>query len=193
MFEPGGVALDVAAYQADMYADAVREVPRLPGETDHERCMRAQIYLHLTRFLPTPLERKDRMSMAVGLEVRVPYVDHRLVEYVFNVPWSMKTFDGREKSLLRAAARGLLPDAVTNREKSPFPATQDPAYHAKLSTDVLQLLAANTSAVLQLFPRATLRALASVPARGAPVVRMGLERALAVHDWLTEYNVSLRL
>ncbi|MFP3831158.1 asparagine synthase-related protein, partial [Pseudomonas sp. SIMBA_021] len=72
-------------------------------------------YLALTRFLQTLLDRNDRMSMAVGLEVRVPFCDHRLVEYVFNVPWQMKTFDGREKSLLREAVRPLLPESVLNR------------------------------------------------------------------------------
>ena len=65
--------------------------------------MREISYLHLTRFVQILLDRKDRMSMAVGLEVRVPFCDHRLVEYVFNTPWAMKTFDGREKSLLRGA------------------------------------------------------------------------------------------
>lgn len=68
--------------------------------------MRRVCHLFLTHFLPMLLDRTDRMSMAVGLEVRVPYCDHHLVEYVFNVPWSMKGFDGREKSLLRAAAAG---------------------------------------------------------------------------------------
>ncbi len=67
------------------------------------------------------------MSMAVGLEVRVPFCDHELVQYVFNTPWSMKTFDGREKSLLRAAAKVSWPDAILQRVKSPYPATQDPA------------------------------------------------------------------
>ncbi|MFP3373673.1 asparagine synthase-related protein, partial [Pseudomonas sp. SIMBA_068] len=85
-------------------------------------------YLALTRFLQTLLDRNDRMSMAVGLEVRVPFCDHRLVEYVFNVPWQMKTFDGREKSLLREAVRPLLPESVLNRVKTPYPATQDGAY-----------------------------------------------------------------
>ena len=97
--------LDLAGYQAPGYREALAEVPRLAGETGHERRMREICYLHLTRFVQILLDRKDRMSMAVGLEVRVPFCDHRLVEYVFNTPWAMKTFDGREKSLLRAATR----------------------------------------------------------------------------------------
>ncbi|MCC5697555.1 asparagine synthase C-terminal domain-containing protein, partial [Klebsiella pneumoniae] len=95
--------LDLASYVADNYRSALDEVARLDGESDHERRMREISYLHLTRFVRFLLDRKDRMSMAVGLEVRVPFCDHRLVEYVFNAPWALKTFDGREKSLLRHA------------------------------------------------------------------------------------------
>jgi asparagine synthase (glutamine-hydrolysing) len=66
------------------------------------------------------LDRKDRLSMAVGLEVRVPFCDHRLVEYVYNTPWSLKTYDGREKSLLRGATQDVLPESVVWRVKSPY-------------------------------------------------------------------------
>ena len=87
----------------DRYADAVAEV----GAARRRGRLRPPdagiSYLHLTRFVRILLDRKDRMSMAVGLEVRVPFCDHRLVEYVYNTPWSLKTFDGREKSLLRGA------------------------------------------------------------------------------------------
>ena len=97
--------MDLAGYIADSYATAVAEVDPLAGEAEHELRMRVICYLHLTRFVRILLDRKDRMSMAVGLEVRVPFCDHRLVEYVYNTPWSLKTYDGREKSLLRGATR----------------------------------------------------------------------------------------
>ncbi|MFP3559851.1 asparagine synthase C-terminal domain-containing protein, partial [Paraburkholderia sp. SIMBA_049] len=84
-------SLDRDTYRADRYRDALREVPVLDGESEQDRRMREVAYLALTRFLQTLLDRNDRMSMAVGLEVRVPFCDHRLVEYVFNVPWQMKT------------------------------------------------------------------------------------------------------
>jgi asparagine synthase (glutamine-hydrolysing) len=87
----------------DRYTEAVGEVTRLDNEDDFTHRMRVMSYLHLTRFVRILLDRKDRMSMAVGLEVRVPFCDHRLVDYVYNTPWSLKTFDGREKSLLRGA------------------------------------------------------------------------------------------
>ena len=102
--------------------------------------MRKICYLHLTHFVRILLDRKDRMSMALGLEVRVPFCDHRLVEYVYNAPWSFKAFDGREKSLLRAATRDLLPQSVVDRVKSPYPSTQDPRYVANLQHNAREYL-----------------------------------------------------
>ena len=78
--------------------------------------------------------------MAAGLEVRVPFCDHRLVEYVFNTPWYMKTFDGREKSLLRAAVSDLLPKSILERLKAPYPSTQNPRYSAELQRQAAQLV-----------------------------------------------------
>lgn len=193
MFEPGGIELNVIEHQADMYSAAMSRVPRLAGEAPDEQRMRELTHLHLTHFLPTPLERKDRMSMSVALEIRVPYTDHRLVEYVFNVPWRLKQLHGQEKGLLRAAARQLLPATIVDRPKTPFPGIQDPAYHACISTEVKQMLAENSSPVLELIRRSTIRTLASAPANGAPVIRMGLERILSMHEWLTTYQVALRV
>ena len=113
--------LDLGTYMQDRYADAVAEVARVEGEDDFTHRMRVMGYLHLTRFVRILLDRKDPLSMAVGLEVRVPFCDHRLVEYVYNTPWSMKTYDGREKSLLRGAVRDVLPESVVRRVKSPYP------------------------------------------------------------------------
>ena len=108
LLEPGlRRALDLQEFRRASFRDALAEVPHLPdgpGAEGQERRMRELCYVHLTRFVCWLLDRKDRTSMATGLEVRVPFCDHRLVQYVFNTPWAMKTFDGREKSLLRAAA-----------------------------------------------------------------------------------------
>jgi asparagine synthase (glutamine-hydrolysing) len=166
-------------------------VPRLPGETGLERRMREICYLHLTRFVQILLDRKDRMSMAVGLEVRVPFCDHRLVQYVFNSPWSMKTFDGREKSLLRAATRDVLPESIVQRVKSPYPSTQDPTYHAALREAVTKMLVDPTAPALQLFNAEAVRGLAAMPPGTAQFARMGLELVLNVNAWLERYQVRV--
>jgi asparagine synthase (glutamine-hydrolysing) len=186
-------ALDLPSYLRDRYADAVAEVEPADGETEHERRMRVICYLHLTRFLRLLLDRKDRMSMAVGLEVRVPFCDHRLVEYVYNTPWSLKTFDGREKSLLRAAAADLLPQSVLQRVKSPYPSTQDPHYANALQQQAKELLATGDP-VFGLVNRRWLEAAAQRdPATMPPDVRNGIERTLDLSTWLDIYRPQLRL
>lgn len=99
LFDPGLLTqLDMHSFLRDSYTQAIAEAPVLPGEGAVDQRMRQMSYVNLTRFVQTLLDRKDRMSMAVGLEVRVPFCDHRLVDYAFNIPWAMKAFDGREKA-----------------------------------------------------------------------------------------------
>jgi asparagine synthase (glutamine-hydrolysing) len=184
--------LDLDGYVERRYREAIAEVPRLDGEIGHERRMREICYQHLTRFLPVLLDRKDRMSMASGLEVRVPFCDHRLVQYVFNTPWSMKTFDGYEKSLLRAATADLLPRSVVERRKSPYPSTQDPAYEQALRRQLARLLARGDAPVLPLLDRDRARALANGEVAGRDeYARAPLEQALLLDAWLERYQVRL--
>jgi len=155
--------LKLPEFEADSYAQAIAETPLHDGEDAVERRMREISYLHLTRFVQFLLDRKDRMSMAVGLEVRVPFCDHRLVEYVFNIPWQLKTFDGREKSILRAATRELLPDSIVEREKNPYPSTQDPAYEKAVRADVAEILADRSHPAAPLLNRKVLEDMLARP------------------------------
>jgi asparagine synthase (glutamine-hydrolysing) len=143
----------------DRYATLLARVPRFDGETGLEARMREVLYLSLQGPLTYLLDRKDRMSMAVGLEVRVPFCDHRLLEYVWNVPWKMKTADGREKSLLRSAVADLLPAEVLQRRKSAYPATFAPAYGEQVLTELDSLLSSPDSALAGLLDVAAVRRL----------------------------------
>lgn len=102
-------------------------------------------HLHLKRWPPALLDRKDRLSMAAGLEVRVPFCDHRLVEYVHNTPWDLKTPDGYPKGLLKRATRDIVPRSVLERRKSPYPTTADQLYEKDLRARTQALLAARSS------------------------------------------------
>ncbi|MCM2389873.1 asparagine synthase (glutamine-hydrolyzing) [Streptomyces albipurpureus] len=192
--------LDLEEYRREGYESALREVERLESgdefdsEDDFEYRMRIMIYLHLTRFMRFLLDRKDRLSMAVGLEVRVPFCDHRLVEYVYNTPWSLKTYDGREKSLLRGAIKDMLPSSVAWRPKSAYPSTQDPYYTRELQQQAKDLLTRRNHGVFELLDRewledATRRESASMDR----LTRLGLERTLDFAMWLDVYNPTLRL
>ncbi|KAF9899580.1 hypothetical protein EC991_008606 [Linnemannia zychae] len=187
--------LDLKNYIRDSYTKALAEVPVLPGESPENRHMRQMSYLNMTRFMHVLLDRMDRISMAVGLEVRVPFCDHRLVEYVYNIPWDMKNFDGREKSILRAAAHDLLPDSILERVKSPYPSTQDPAYEQELRTAMAKLMSDDNAPVKPLLDSNRVMAALSkeISTVSQPHDRMGMELAIGLNTWLTEFNVTLDL
>ncbi|MFI5528736.1 asparagine synthase (glutamine-hydrolyzing) [Kitasatospora sp. NPDC051853] len=189
--------LGLTDYVKQRYQDALDEVPRLPGETGLEARMRELTYLNLTRWENFLLDRKDRMSMAVSLEVRVPFTDHRLVEYVYNTPWAFKSFDGREKSLLRAAMRGLLPDEVLDRKKNPYPSTQDQGYELALRARVSEILVPGAP-VFRIVDEQDVRKLLDRPvgsyAMGGPwSARAVLERLIEFNTWVTDYGVTVEL
>ncbi|MFJ1574759.1 asparagine synthase (glutamine-hydrolyzing) [Streptomyces sp. NPDC088182] len=187
-------AVNLPDFLRDSYATAVADIERLGGESDFEYRMRKICYLHLTRFVRILLDRKDRASMAVGLEVRVPFCDHRLVEYVYNAPWSLKSFDGREKSLLREATADLLPKSVYDRVKSPYPSTQDPKYAVALQEYAKDLLSQPSHRVFDLVDADRIR---RVTERDTPQItqasRRGLERTLDLAIWLDLYNPEITL
>ncbi|MCL6600599.1 MAG: asparagine synthase (glutamine-hydrolyzing) [Alicyclobacillus macrosporangiidus] len=187
-------------YVADRYREALAEVPVLPGEDPHEARVREIGYLSITRFLPTLLDRKDRMSMGASLEARVPFCDHRLVEYVFNVPWAMKACDGEIKGLLRRAARGMLPEDVLYRKKSPYPGTPNPEYLEATRTRALQILDDPASPLRPLVDVAAIRGLAEAsrqPGEHRPWFGQILGTAqlfhylLEIDEWMRRYHVRL--
>ncbi|WLQ44576.1 asparagine synthase (glutamine-hydrolyzing) [Streptomyces laculatispora] len=187
-------ALDLPSYIQDSYDTAVAGIQRLDGESDFEFRMRKICHLHLTRFVRVLLDRKDRASMAVGLEVRVPFCDHRLVEYVYNTPWSLKSFDGREKSLLREATADVLPKSVYDRVKSPYPSTQDPKYALALQGHAKDLLARPSHPVFDLVDRDRVTRAAQHDApQITQVSRRGLERTLDLALWLDLYKPDITL
>lgn len=140
-------------YVAQRFAEAKAEVPQLAGENEQLRAVRQMSYLNITRFMPTLLDRKDRMSMAAGLEVRVPFCDHRLVDYVFNIPWEFKTSGDREKGILRKALKGVLPDEIITRKKSPYPKTHNPAYLTAVTKLIKDVLSDESAPLFQLIKR----------------------------------------
>ncbi|MFC4306113.1 asparagine synthase (glutamine-hydrolyzing) [Cohnella boryungensis] len=188
-------------YLADRYAEAVAEVPYLPGEDETRRRMRRMSYLNITRFMPTLLDRKDRMSMAVGLEVRVPFCDHRLVDYVFNIPWEIKTAGMREKGILRKALEGLLPDDVLYRKKSPYPKTHNPNYLSAVRGLLLDRLDDPACPLHPLVDAARIRELAAAGDASSHLPWFGqlmsgpqlFAYLLQMDFWLSRYKVNLLL
>lgn len=186
--------LHVSEYIADQYSTAIMAVEHLAGTDQAERKMRTNRYLNLVRLGQAMLDRKDRLSMAVGLEVRVPFADHRLVSYVYNVPWSMLSAGGRVKELLRRAVEPLLPRSILERQKSAYPSTGAHEYTMTLREQAQRLLDEPTSPVFDVFDRNWLRSTLEGPpetTRGS--ARTGIERILDFRFWLDLYKPILVL
>lgn len=137
-------------YVADRLSDALVEVPRLASDTPQEARIREIAYLSITRFMPVLLNRKDRMSMAWGLEIRVPFSDHRLIEYVWNIPWDIKNWDERPKGVLRQALQGVLPKEFLARRKNPYPKTHHPKYLDTVRKAFLEVVEEGNSPLVDL-------------------------------------------
>lgn len=117
---------DPEEFVMEQYRKTCTESDILPDNSPLERRMKEMVNLNFRWFMQTLLDRKDRMSMYSGLEVRVPFCDYRIAEYLYTVPWAMKDDQGREKGLLRLQVQGLLPAEIITRKKSPYPKTFDP-------------------------------------------------------------------
>lgn len=140
--------LDLDNYVYDTYKTSVSQTPLLPGEDASKIKQRQISYLNIKWFMQTLLDRMDRTSMHYGLEARVPFADRRIMDYLYNVPWEMKYQNGVEKSLLREAFRGKLPDEVLFRKKSPYPKTYNPKYETMLG-DKLRIILSDSNSPLR--------------------------------------------
>ena len=138
LFEPDAIGAEEGkGFIHDTFARSLAECPHLPEERGRELALRQTSYLSMWYFMHNLLERKDRMSMASALEVRVPFADHRIAEYVYNIPWSIKRRADVEKAVLRDALEGILPDSIRLRKKSPYPKTHNPEYE-RIVTNLLE-------------------------------------------------------
>ncbi len=140
-----GLLPNGAEYAHQRYLETVAKTSYLDTDNKTERRMREMFRLNLDWFMQTLLVRKDVMSMESSLEVRVPFCDYRIVEYAYNMPWSIKSLDGREKGVLRKAFENELPYEITWRKKSPYPKTHNPIYFKEVCKMTRQVLADKTS------------------------------------------------
>ena len=188
--------LDSESFVMDACRTTCRESDILPGTPPEEVRLKEMVNLNFRWFMQTLLDRKDRMSMYHSLEVRVPFCDHRIAEYLYGVPWKYKDWQGREKGLLRHAARGLLPEEVLFRKKSPYPKTFHPAYEKLMEGRLQQLLQDRGSPLLYLLNPASLKVFLEMdtqwPWYGQLMRRpQTIAYLLQLDFWLRHYEVSL--
>ena len=190
--------LDMDSYVQENYQRSVDETPRWEGDSPEEARRREISYLNLKWFMQTLLNRMDRASMYNGLEARVPFADTRIVRYVWNVPWQMKTRNGVVKNLLRESGRGLLPEEVLFRRKSPYPKTYDPRYESLLKGMVRERILSGHSPILQFVdPKKVEKFLSQPSDYGKPwygQLMAGpqmLAYLLQIDAWMENYHVQV--
>lgn len=178
------------------YAQTLAQCDILPETSPQERRHRQMVNLNYRWFMQTLLDRKDRMSMYHSLEVRVPFCDHRIAEYLYAVPWEFKEYGGVEKGLLRHAMEGYLPNRILWRKKSPYPKTHDPAYTQLVAYDLSQLLQQKEAPILCLVRKEKLESLLSGemewPWYGQLMQRpQTMAYMLQLNTWLTHYKLDI--
>lgn len=189
--------LDLAGWIAELHRETLSEVEHLDDVTTADRCDRSVNYFAITRFLRKLLDRKDRMSMAVGLEVRVPYCDHRLVEYLYNVPLQFKYVGGIEKFLLRKAVDDLLPSSVLQRKKSGYPNSHSPRYTELLRRQASDALTNSGHPAFDIMSHAWLSRVVNNDEHQSSVsplsIQSKLNRALGLFAWFDIYKPKVEL
>jgi asparagine synthase (glutamine-hydrolysing) len=118
--------LKLKEFMKTQYENILKEVPITKNKSEQQ--YKNLFYLNMTYFMPTLLERKDRMTMRGSIEARVPLADTKLIEYLWNLPWEYKYHNNQEKGILRDAYKYLLPEQIINRKKNPYPKTHNPKY-----------------------------------------------------------------
>ena len=190
--------LNMEEYVRARYEESISETPRLESDSPRERRRREISYLNQRWFMQTLLNRMDRTSMFSGLEARVPFADHRILEYVWNVPWEMKSKNGVAKALLRECGRDYLPNEIRHRRKSPYPKTYDTGYEALMAERIRHILEDSQAPVLQFLDREKTEHFLAAPSDyGKPWYGqlMAGPQLLAyiwqINDWMKKYKITI--
>lgn len=192
--------LDLEGHVSQRLEETLARVPTLPGESEEQVRARQLSYLNIHWFMSTLLDRKDRCSMVSGLEVRVPYADHRLAQLVYNIPWEYRCRGGEPKALLRDAGAGLLPEEILHRRKSPYPKTHNPSYEALVKEQLLSVLRDSSQPIHKLLSEETVTGLLGQTFDyGKPwfgQLMAGpqlLAYLLQINFWLAHYQIYIQL
>ncbi|WP_078395385.1 asparagine synthase (glutamine-hydrolyzing) [Shouchella patagoniensis] len=191
--------LDLKSYVHNRYRETINETPRFTGDSKEEARRREISYLNMVWFMTNLLDRKDRMSMGASLEVRVPFSDHRLVEYVWNIPWEMKTYGGREKGILRKSLEGLLPDDVLYRKKSPYPKTHHPTYTKAVTSAIAKVVQQDDAPLFEFINKDKLKQIADAGGFDTGKPYFGqlmagpqlLAHFVQMDYWLKQYQIKI--
>lgn len=176
-------------YTRQRFEEALQEMPKTKQQNEMDQRRQEMQFMNVTRFLPMLIDRSERLSARAGLEVRTPICDHRMVQYLWNMPWDIKTTGNMEKGILRRAANGILIDDVRTRKKSGYPYSQDPNYTSAVKHWLKEILndpqapiqnLINTHKVTQIVDHAN--------HQGVPII---CDKLIQVNEWLRNYQIEV--
>ena len=193
--------IDIEGYVTNQYNNTIKKVPLSETDSNGEISSKNMFYLNIKWFMTTLLTRKDRMSMANSLEVRVPFADYRIVEYAYNIPEQFKFFKEREKGLLREALKGLLPEDVLWRKKSPYPKTFHPDYTLGVQKWMKEILEDKSSPILQILNETKIHEIINSVGKSFGKPWFGqlmsgpqlIAYLIQLDLWLRKYKVSIKI
>ena len=184
-------------YVYSRYKDTLINTSKIDGITPLESRMKEMMKLNLDWFMQTLLDRKDRMSMYNALEVRVPFCDYRIAEYLYSIPWEYKDYNSYEKGLLRKAVEGILPEEVLWRKKSPYPKTHNPEYLEIVSKMLKEIIENPSSPVLSFIKKTELEKLLNTE-RHEPwygqlmTTPQTIAYFIQINYWLDKYKIIIK-
>lgn len=191
--------IDVLAYLNSKYNEIIKEAPVLEEDDENTKKELQMNYINLKYFMPTLLDRKDRMTMGASLEVRVPFADRRIVNFAYNLPYKFKNYNNKEKQILRDAMKEYLPREILERKKSPYPKSQAKSWHKIVKNEILKVLDSDTP-LKKIFNIKKLKELCSddreleVPWFGQLMRKDAFMAYLyQIHYWLTEYKIEVEI
>ena len=183
------------------YQESLDEVDILDEDSMETAEKRRISHLTLNWFMQTLLDRSDRMAMYNGFELRVPFCDYRLAEYVWNIPWEMKALHGREKGLLRYIMKDLLPEEIVDRKKSPYPKTWNPTYLATVKDMLTKIMNDSNAPINNLLNRNYILKILETDGKAFTRPWFGqlmtgpqlMAYLCQVNMWLERYNPSIEI
>lgn len=192
--------LKIRDYITKEYEMAVSEAPLFDNDSKLNNSHRVMFYLNLKYFMTNLLDRKDRMTMGSSLEVRVPFCDKELVEFLYNVPFKYKYKSKIEKKLLRDAYKDIVVKDVIKRKKSPYPKSNSSKYNEMVKKLLRECLEDKNSILYELFDINKINELINMeeeltePWYGQLMRKTALMAYLYQIDyWYKKYNVRIEL
>lgn len=191
--------INLKEYTDNIYNKFINKTPLCDDDSELDKKIKKLMYLNIHWFGQTLVDRTDRMSVEAGINVRVPFMDYELLQYIWNIPWKMKTLLNREKGILRVSYKDSLPEEVCFRKKSPYPKTYNPEYTNKIKEKLLEILNDDTQPILQLIDKEevlniidNLDEVFTRPWFGQLMTgTQFMAYLIQINMWLIEYNIKI--